>query len=241
MKPNLILIRHGQSEYNLQNRFAGWIDTPLTPEGDRQALAAGDLLKQIGFIPGEVWVSPLLRARKTAAHILSKLGVPESIVQIDPRLVERSYGGLSGKNKAETLAELGEVEFKRIRRGYAVQPPALHKEHPLFGEVEQSFNQHMKGSFAQSLPMTESLKDVVARVTPFIENNIKSAIGKGKTMLIVAHGNSLRAIIKQIKAIDDEGINLVELETAQPTGFVTELRGNKLVVTEDSLGRQLSA
>lgn len=241
MKPNLILIRHGQSEYNLQNRFAGWIDTPLTQEGDRQALAAGDVMKKIGFVPSEVWASPLLRARKTAGHILSRLGIPESIIKIDPRLVERSYGGLSGKNKAETFAELGEVEFKRIRRGYAVQPPALTKEHPLFGDVEQSFCQHMKGSFADNLPMTESLKDVVSRVTPFIEKNIKSAISKGKTMLIVAHGNSLRAIIKQIKGIDDEGINLVELETAQPTGFVVEMRGNDLHVVEDSLGKTLGA
>ena len=241
MKPNLILIRHGQSEYNLQNRFAGWIDTPLTAEGDRQALAAGDVMKKISFIPSEVWVSPLSRARKTAAHILSRLGVPESVVKVDARLVERSYGGLSGKNKAETLTELGEAAFKKIRRGYAVQPPALTKEHPLFGDVEKSFNEHMKGSFAETLPMTESLKDVVARVTPFIEKNIKSAIGKGKTMLIVAHGNSLRAIIKQIKGIDDEGINLVELETAQPTGFVVELRGNELHVIEDSLGKTLGA
>ena len=240
MKPNLVLIRHGQSEYNLQNRFAGWVDTPLTAEGDRQAIAAGDQLKKISFVPGEVWASPLLRARKTAAHILSRLGVPESTVQIDARLVERSYGRLSGKNKAETMAELGEIEFKRIRRGYAVQPPALTKDHPLYGEVEKSFNEHMKGSFANTLPMTESLKDVVARVTPFIEKNIKSAIAKGKTMLVVAHGNSLRAIIKQIKAIDDEGINLVELETAQPTGFVVEMRGNNLHVTEDSLGKHLA-
>ena len=138
------------------------------------------------------------------------------------------------------MAELGEIEFKRIRRGYAVQPPALTKDHPLYGEVEKSFNEHMKGSFANTLPMTESLKDVVARVTPFIEKNIKSAIAKGKTMLVVAHGNSLRAIIKQIKAIDDEGINLVELETAQPTGFVVEMRGNNLHVTEDSLGKHLA-
>lgn len=240
MRPNLILIRHGQSEYNLQNRFAGWIDTPLTAEGINQALAAGDLLKSIGFMPAEVWASPLDRARKTAGHILSKLGVAESIIQIDARLVERSYGGLSGKNKAETLTELGEVEFKRIRRGYAVQPPALTKNHPLYTQVEQSFNQHMKGSFADTLPMTESLKDVVGRVTPFIEKQITAAIAKGRTMLVVAHGNSLRAIIKQIKNIDDEGINNVELETAAPTGFVVKLEGNKLVVTEDSVGKKLS-
>ena len=240
MRANLILIRHGQSEYNLQNRFAGWIDTPLTAEGINQALAAGDLLKSIGFMPAEVWASPLDRARKTAGHILSKLGVPESIVQIDSRLVERSYGGLSGKNKAETLTELGEMEFKRIRRGYAVQPPPLTKSHPLYNEVEQSFNQHMKGSFADSLPMTESLKDVVGRVTPFIEKQITAAIAKGRTMLVVAHGNSLRAIIKQIKKIDDEGINSVELETAAPTGFVVKLEGNKLVVTEDSVGKKLA-
>ena len=240
MRPNLVLIRHGQSEYNLQNRFAGWIDTPLTAEGINQALAAGDLLKSIGFMPAEVWASPLDRARKTAGHILSKLGIPESIVQIDARLVERSYGGLSGKNKTETLTELGEVEFKRIRRGYAVQPPALTQNHPLYNEVEQSFNQHMKGSFADSLPMTESLKDVVGRVTPFIEKQITAAIAKGRTMLVVAHGNSLRAIIKQIKNIDDEGINNVELETAAPTGFVVKLEAGKLIVTEDSVGKKLS-
>lgn len=240
MKPNLVLIRHGQSEYNLANRFAGWVDTPLTPEGNRQAIAAGDQLKKISFLPGEIWVSPLIRARNTASHILKTLGVADSIVKIDARLVERSYGALSGKNKAETLQELGEIEFKRIRRGYAVQPPALTKDHPLFGEVEKSFNQHMKGSFADALPMTESLKDVVARVTPFIENQIKRAIGKGTTMLIVAHGNSLRAIIKQIKKIDDEGINSVELETAQPTGFAVSLKGSDLIVTEDSLGKHLA-
>ena len=240
MRPNLVLIRHGQSEYNLQNRFAGWIDTPLTAEGINQALAAGDLLKNIHFMPAEVWASPLDRARKTAGHILSKLGIAESIVQIDARLVERSYGGLSGKNKAETLAELGELEFKRIRRGYAVQPPALTKNHPLYSEVEQSFNQHMKGSFTDALPMTESLRDVVQRVTPFIEKQITAAIAKGRTMLVVAHGNSLRAIIKQIKIIDDEGINSVELETAAPTGFVVKLEGSKLVVTEDSVGKKLS-
>lgn len=239
MKPNLVLIRHGQSQFNLENRFAGWVDTPLTPEGDRQAMEAGKTLKNIGFYPGEVWASPLTRARNTASHILKQLGVNESIVQIDARLVERSYGGLSGKNKAQTLEEIGEASFKKIRRGFAVQPPALTEDHPLHDEIKANFDKHMKGSFAEELPMTESLADVVVRVTPFIENQIKSAIAKGKTMLVVAHGNSLRAIIKQIKQIDDEGINFVELETAQPTGFVVKLNGDQLQVTEDSIGKKL--
>lgn len=235
MKPNLVLIRHGQSEYNLQNRFAGWVDTPLTEEGIRQAKAAGEKLKNWSFYPAEIWASPLGRAQDTAKLILGELGIDAASIQTDARLVERSYGALSGKNKAETLAELGEETFKKIRRGYAVQPPALDKDHPLYGEVVGSFEKHMKGSFAQTCPMTESLKDVVGRVTPFIENQLTAAIQKGRTLLVVAHGNSLRAIIKQIKQIDDEGINKVELETAQPTGFEVAFAGGKLVVKKDTL------
>ena len=235
MQPNLVLIRHGQSIYNNENRFAGWVDTTLTDTGRKQAADAAALLKEVGFKPDMVLISPLTRTIQTADEMLKIMGIPADRITKDARLVERSYGGLTGKNKAEALAELGEEKFKEIRRGYATKPPAMDAVHPMHGDVLKSFNSLMKGTFADTMPATESLQEVEARVLPFYNEILKPALLAGKTALVVAHGNSLRALIKIIKEIPADQINAVELETAQPTGFTLEQKAGTLKVTADSL------
>lgn len=229
MQPNLVLIRHGQSKFNLENRFAGWIDTDLTPEGERQAKAAAETITKSGFKPDVVYISPFTRAKRTAQFL-----VPGQQLNEDPRLVERFYGGLSGKNKEDTLKEIGHDMFQKIRRGYETAPPAITKDNSEHASIMEAFNKWIKGTFTHELPETESLKNVEARVKPFYDDVLKPALKAGKKILIVAHGNSLRALIKLLKDVPPEGIANVELETAQPTGFVVDAYGK---VTQDSLGK----
>ena len=225
------MIRHGQSQFNLENRFAGWVDTDLTQSGIAQAAAAGEALKKVGFVPDVVYVSPLTRTMRTAKIMF---GDNASFV-VDARLVERFYGDLSGKNKTQCLAEIGDEMFQKIRRGYETQPPAIKPDNNQIPAVNDVFNRLIKGTFTNEVPPTESLKDVETRVKPFFESALLPQLEQGKKVMIVAHGNSLRALIKLIKNIGPDQIAKVELETAQPTGFV--VAGGK--VTADSLGQHL--
>ena len=231
MKPNLVMIRHGQSKFNLENRFAGWVDTDLTNEGVYQAEIAGSLVKNSGFTPDIIFISPLTRTKRTAQIMFGA----DAKFNEDARLVERFYGGLSGKNKAECLAEIGDEMFLKIRRGYDTQPPAITPDNKEIAAVTDVFNRLIKGTFTNEIPPTESLKDVETRVIPFSQELLEPALKSGKRVMIVAHGNSLRALIKIIKKLSPEEIAKVELETAQPTGFVVD--SNSLNVTSDSLGK----
>lgn len=230
MKPNLVMIRHGQSKFNLENRFAGWVDTDLTEEGERQAKAAGDTIRNAGFVPDVIYISPFTRTKRTAQILFPG----EKLIE-DARLVERFYGGLSGKNKQETLAEIGDEMFQKIRRGYETQPPVITPDNKEIATVTEAFERLIRGTFTNELPATESLKDVETRVKPFYEQVLKKDLKDGKKVMIVAHGNSLRALIKIVKNIPAEEIAHVELETAQPAGFVVN---EELKVQSDSLGKR---
>lgn len=232
MTPNLVIIRHGQSQFNLQNRFAGWIDTDLTQEGEAQAKRAGELLKKHGFTPDIIFVSPFIRTKRTAKIIFG-----HDNYEIHARLAERFYGDLSGKNKEESLKQLGDEMFLKIRRGYETQPPAIAKDNKELATVTEVFNKLIKGTFTDTLPSTESLKDVEARVLPFYNEFLAPALKAGKKVMIVAHGNSLRALIKIVKKVPAEQIASVELETAQPAGFVID---KDLNVKSDSVGKNFA-
>lgn len=229
MQPNLVIIRHGQSQFNLENRFAGWIDTDLTLEGERQAKAAAETLAKAKFKPDVIYVSPFTRAKRTAQFLY-----PGNDLKIEARVAERFYGGLSGKNKEETLKEIGDEMFLKIRRGYDTAPPNFDKNNREYKTVIDTFEKLIKGTFTNELPVTESLKDVEARVKPWFETTLKSDLKSGKKVLVVAHGNSLRALIKLLKNISPEEIAHVELETAQPAGFVID---ENLKVKADSVGK----
>ena len=232
MQPNLVLIRHGQSKFNLENRFAGWIDTDLTDEGVRQAKVAAETIKNSGFTPDVVFISPFTRTKRTAEFL-----VPGFELKEDARLVERFYGGLSGKNKEETLKEIGDDMFLKIRRGYDIAPPPITDDNSEHATIMEAFNKWIKGTFTHELPQTESLKNVETRVRPFYDEILAPLLKEGKKVLIVAHGNSLRALIKIVKNVPPEDIAGVELETAQPTGFVVD---KDLKVTQDSLGKHFA-
>ena len=229
------MIRHGQSVFNSQNRFAGWVDTDLTTEGERQAKAAGEIITKTGFTPDVIYISPLTRTKRTAQIMFGHNNFSE-----DPRLVERFYGDLSGKNKEETLKQVGDDMFLQIRRGYETSPPAIQADNKELAAVNDTFNRLLKGTFTNVLPPTESLKDVETRVKPFYDSVLTPALKSGKKVMIVAHGNSLRALIKIIKDIDAAGIAKVELETAQPAGFVVDTSGTNLKVLSDSLGKHFA-
>ena len=232
MIPNLVIIRHGQSQFNLENRFAGWIDTDLTKEGEKQAERAGTLLKEHGFTPDIIFVSPFTRTKRTA-----KILFGHDNYAIDARLAERFYGDLSGKNKEEALKILGDEMFQKIRRGYETQPPAIAQDNSELATVTDVFNKLIKGTFTETLPPTESLKDVETRVIPFYNEHLAPALKAGKKVMIVAHGNSLRALIKIIKKVPAESIAGIELETAQPAGFVVS---KDLSVISDSVGKNFA-
>ncbi len=232
MQPNLVIIRHGQSKFNLENRFAGWIDTDLTEEGERQAKAAAETITKSGFKPDVIFISPFTRAKRTAQFLF-----PGAELKEDARLVERFYGGLSGKNKEETLKTIGDEMFQKIRRGYEDAPPVITKDNAEHASIMEAFNKWIKGTFTHELPATESLKNVETRVLPFYETVLKPLLKEGKKVLIVAHGNSLRALIKIVKNIPPEQIAHVELETAQPAGFVID---KDLKVTSDSVGKSFA-
>lgn len=235
MTPNLVIIRHGQSQFNLQNRFAGWIDTDLTAEGEAQAKKAGIILEEADFTPDVIFVSPLTRTLRTAKFIY-----PNAEHIIDARLVERFYGDMSGKNKEQTLKEIGNDMFQKIRRGYETQPAPIQASNSELANIKECFDRVIKGTFTNQIPATESLKDVETRVIPFVEEKLKPALLADKKVFICAHGNSLRALIKIIKNIPASEIAKVELETAQPAGFVIDTKDGALQVTSDSVGKNFA-
>jgi 2,3-bisphosphoglycerate-dependent phosphoglycerate mutase len=206
----LTLVRHGQSVWNLENRFTGWVDVDLTALGEEEARRAGAALKAEGIPFNRCIVSPLKRARHTAALLLENLGQNLPMVEA-PEVIERFYGGLTGLNKAETAAQYGEAQVHIWRRSYDIAPPELHISSPHHPANIPAFT-----NFSFALPATESLKDVVERVRPFYNNVLLPALKAGNNILVVAHGNSIRALIKEIKGLNEEQIQSVEIPTATP-------------------------
>ncbi|GAC1612930.1 MAG: 2,3-diphosphoglycerate-dependent phosphoglycerate mutase [Novosphingobium sp.] len=207
--PRLILIRHGQSQWNLENRFTGWWDVDVTEKGAAEALAAGHLLRDKGVLPTTAFTSLQTRAIKTLHLVLEgcgRLWVPEDK---DWRLNERHYGGLTGLDKAETAARHGDEQVKVWRRSFDVPPPLLEKG----SEFDLSADPRYAGI---TVPQTESLKDTIARVLPCWEEKLAPALRKGETVLVAAHGNSLRALVKHLSGISDSEITGLEIPTGQP-------------------------
>lgn len=209
MTYKLVLLRHGQSEWNALNLFTGWVDVPLSALGKEEATAGGELLKKEGILPDVLFTSMLRRAIMTANLALDACDRHWIPVQRDWRLNERHYGALQGKNKKEIRDEYGDDQFMLWRRSYDVPPPAI--------ELGSEFSQDTDPRYAgEPIPATECLKDVLERMLPFWEESIVPVIKTGKTVMIAAHGNSLRAIVKHLDGISDDDIAEVNIPTGIP-------------------------
>ncbi len=208
----LVLVRHGQSQWNLENRFTGWVDAPLTEKGLQEAQNAGQLLKKQNFVFQKAFTSYLQRAIKTLWVILEETNQYWIPVEKDWRLNERHYGGLQGLNKQETRDKYGEEQVFEWRRSYATLPPEA--EGPLQEEQMQDrrYQEIPQGQF----PKGEALKHCLERVQPYWENRIKKEMALGGDFLISAHGNSLRALIKLLTGMDEQEITQFEFETGVP-------------------------
>ena len=204
----LVLVRHGQSMWNLENKFTGWTDVELSENGVIEAKEAGQVLKEKGFTFDVAYTSMLKRANHTLDYILEELGEADIPVYRSWRLNERHYGALQGLNKKETAEKYGDEQVHIWRRSYDVQPPAL--------EDDDSRYLEMKDQYQEYIPHTECLKDTVERVIPYWESDIKPQIEAGKNVIVVAHGNSLRGLMKYLDNISDEEIIHLEIATGNP-------------------------
>ena len=215
--PRLILIRHGQSQWNLENRFTGWWDVDVTEKGASEAYAAGELLKAKGMLPTTAFTSLQTRAIKTLHLALEAAGRLWISEDKDWRLNERHYGGLTGLDKAETAAKHGDEQVKVWRRSFDTPPPPL--------EAGSEFDLASDPRYAGiAIPNAESLKDTIARVLPCWNEKIAPALRAGETVIVSAHGNSLRALMKHLSGISDADITGLEIPTGQP--IVYELDDN---------------
>ncbi len=207
--PTLVLIRHGQSAWNLENRFTGWWDVDVTEKGVEEARAAGRLMAEKGLDFDQCYTSLQTRAIKTLNLALEEMGRLWLPVEKDWRLNERHYGGLTGLNKAETAEKHGEEQVKIWRRSFDTPPPAM--------EAGSAFDLSADRRYAGiDVPMTESLKDTIARVLPYWNSVIAPDLKAGKRVLISAHGNSLRALVKHLSGISDDEITGLEIPTGRP-------------------------
>jgi 2,3-bisphosphoglycerate-dependent phosphoglycerate mutase len=205
----LVLLRHGQSRWNLENRFTGWVDVDLTAEGEAQAARGGELIGQSGVKFDRAYASVLTRAIRTGTIALDKAGQGDLPLIRDWRLNERHYGALTGLNKAETAAKHGDEQVKVWRRSYDIPPPPL----PAGGEYDFSTDPRYGGAV---LPDTESLKTTLDRVLPYWTAEIAPRLAAGENVLVAAHGNSLRAIVKHLFKVADAEIVEVEIPTGNP-------------------------
>jgi 2,3-bisphosphoglycerate-dependent phosphoglycerate mutase len=219
--PTLVLLRHGQSQWNLENRFTGWWDVDLSDQGIAEARAAGQLLRDHGIDLDCCFTSVLTRAIRTlhlVLHEMDRLWLP---VAKDWRLNERHYGGLTGLNKAEMVEKVGAEQVKIWRRSYDIPPPPLPDDSPWNVSADRRYA-------GIEVPSTESLKDTIARALPYYHSEIEPALRAGQRVLIAAHGNSLRGIIKYLSDIGDEEVVGLEIPTGQP--IVYELADDLSVI-----------
>ena len=207
----LILLRHGQSEWNAKNLFTGWVDVALSSQGEAEAKRAGELLKEKNLLPDVLHTSLLTRAIHTAEIALGACERKWIPVSRSWRLNERHYGALQGKDKAATLKEYGQEQFKLWRRSFDTPPPAIadSDQYSQAGDIRYK-------DLGPDLPKTECLKDVVKRLMPYLDNEIAKDLRQGKTVLVVAHGNSIRAIVKHLACISDSDIAEVNIPTGIP-------------------------
>jgi len=207
----LVLLRHGESEWNAKNLFTGWVDVPLNDKGRAEGVRAGELMRDAGLEPDVVHTSLLRRAINTAATALDVVDRHWIPVRRSWRLNERHYGALQGKNKKETLEQYGEEQFMLWRRSFDVPPPPLDDD----SEWSQA-GLPQYADLGDELPRTECLKDVIARFLPYWESAIVPDLRAGRTVLVAAHGNSLRALVKHLDSIGDEDIAGLNIPTGMP-------------------------
>lgn len=211
MTHTLVLLRHGESEWNAKNLFTGWVDVALTEKGEAEARRGGELLRESGLLPDVVHTSLLRRAISTACLSLDAADRHWIPVHRSWRLNERHYGALQGKDKKQTLEQFGEEQFMLWRRSFDVPPPEI--------DLDDEFSQAHDVRYADlgdELPRTECLKDVIGRMLPYWESGIVPDLAAGKVVLVAAHGNSLRAIIKHLDGISDDDIAGLNVPTGQP-------------------------
>lgn len=232
MKYELVLIRHGESEWNKLNLFTGWTDVELSEKGKEEATNGGKLLKEAGFHFDVAYTSYLKRAIHTLNRVLEAMDQEYIPVYKTYKLNERHYGALQGLNKAETAEKFGEEQVKIWRRSYDIQPPALEPTDPRNPALQDAY----KGVAKEELPLTECLKDTVARVVPYFEEVIKKDMIDGKKVIVAAHGNSLRALVKYLENISDKDIINLNIPTGVP--LVYELDENFKVLSKRYLGDQ---
>jgi 2,3-bisphosphoglycerate-dependent phosphoglycerate mutase len=212
MKSQIVMLRHGESQWNLENRFTGWTDVDLTPHGLNEARRAGELLKAEGYDFDIAYTSVLKRAIRTLHTVLDEMDRLWLPVVKSWRLNERHYGALQGLNKAETAAKFGDAQVLIWRRAYAIAPDPLPEGDPRGAELDPRY----RALPAADIPRTECLKDTVARVAPFWEQTIAPALRAGRRPIIAAHGNSLRALIKYLENVPDDDIVNLNIPTARP-------------------------
>ena len=226
----LVLVRHGQSQWNLDNRFTGWVDVDLTEKGRAEAVAAGEAMRAEGLQFDAAHTSVLKRAIRTLWIVLDEMDLMWVPQVRSWRLNERHNGALQGLNKAETAQKYGDAQVKLWRRSYSTQPPALERtderwpgHDPRYADVAPA-----------DLPLTECLKDTVARFVPFWETTVAPAVASGKRVILAAHGNSLRALVKYLDGISDDDITELNIPTGIP--LVYELDDNLKAVRHHYLG-----
>lgn len=227
---SIVLLRHGESLWNQENKFTGWTDVDLTGKGIEEAIKAGEQLKEKGFVFGKAYTSYLKRAIKTLNVVLDRLDQDWIPVEKCWRLNEKHYGALQGLNKSETSAEYGEDQVLIWRRSYDIPAPALSPEDPR----NPRFDIRYQDVPAAELPATESLKDTVERILPYWKEVIFPSLKNYNQILVTAHGNSLRGIIKYLKHISDEAIVGLNLPTAVP--YVFDFDENMKLIDDYFLG-----
>ena len=204
----LIIVRHGQSVYNRDNRFTGWTDCELSDLGKKQAINAGKILKEKGYTFDLAYTSDLRRAQDTLSYILKELDQTNIPVFKTWRLNERHYGALQGTNKDDLVKQYGKEQVQKWRRSYMVRPPELDENDKSYLDLKKIYKEHA--------PRTESLKDTIERVLPYWKEEILPNLKEGKKIIIAAHGNSLRGLIKYLDGISDDDIVGLEIEVGMP-------------------------
>lgn len=222
----LVLVRHGQSVWNLENRFTGWTDVELSNNGIKEAKEAGKLLKENEFTFDVAYTSVLKRANETLNIILKELGEENIPIHYSWKLNERHYGALQGLNKDDTRKKYGDEQVKIWRRSAFVRPPLLNEEDDRYPGMDDKYKDLKKSE----LPLGECLMDTLKRVIDYYETEIKKSLLSGQDVIIAAHGNSLRALIKYLEDISDDDIMNVEIPTGKP--YVYELDDNLNIINK---------
>ncbi len=232
----LILTRHGQSIWNAENKFTGWVDVGLSEKGKEEAKKSGDLLNKLNIRIDISYTSYLKRAIETLTIILKSLSLPMNF-NTAWELNERHYGSLTGLNKEETKKKIGEEQFKKYRRSWDVAPPLIADD----SNYLENFSPLNSGIPKNKIPLTESLKNTYERVVPYYDIEIKKNLENGKNILISAHGNSLRALCKFLFKISDTKINELEIPTGNPLliDFDNQLRIQKYYYLDDSRAKNI--